>query len=118
MLCIQFSIGTFALYYLSLYPVEALPGVDGYLSRAWVWPIEDVFAYIILQAVGSVIGIGLIIRAYQIGDASYVAVCEYSIFIFAPLYAWFAFSEAVNGAQFIGICLIASAGVLIALRSS
>ena len=118
MLCIQFSIGTVALCYLSLNPIEALPGVDGYLSRGWVWPIDDALGYIILQAVGSVIGIGLIIRAYQIGDATYVAIYEYSIFIFAPLYAWFVFSEALSGAQFIGICLIASAGVLIALRSS
>ena len=103
--------------YLSLIPVEQLTGVDGYLNRRWVWPIDNAFEYILLQAVGSVIGIGLIIRAYQIGDASYVAVYEYSIFIFAPLYAWFAFSEALRGAQFIGICLIASAGILIAFRS-
>ena len=118
MLCIQFSIGTIVLCYFSLNPVEVLPGVDGYLSRGWVWPIDDAFEYILLQAVGSVIGIGLIIRAYQLGDASYVAVYEYSIFIFAPLYAWFAFSEVLSGAQFIGICLIASAGILIAFRSS
>ena len=118
MLCIQFSIGTIVLCYLSLIPVEQLPGVDGYLNRRWVWPIDNAFEYILLQAVGSVIGIGLIIRAYQIGDASYVAVYEYSIFIFAPLYAWFAFSEVLSGAQFIGICLIASAGILIAFRSS
>ena len=118
MLCIQFIIGTSALCYLTLNPVEAPSGVGGYLNRGWVSPFGDAFWYIILQAFGSVIGIGLIIRAYQIGDATYVAVYEYSIFIFAPLYAWFVFSEALSGAQFFGICLIASAGILIALRSS
>ena len=118
MLCIQLIMGTVALCYLSLNPVQALRGVEGYLNRGWVWPIDDAFAYIILQAIGSVIGIGLIIRAYQIGEASYVAVYEYSIFIFAPFYAWIVFSEALSAAQLIGICLITSAGVLSALRSS
>ena len=118
LLCIQFTMGSVALYYISLTPAEVLPGVEGYLSRGWVWPIHDAVGYIILQAFGSVIGIGLIIRAYQIGEASYVAVYEYSIFIFAPLYAWIVFSEALTAAQFTGICLIAAAGVLIALRSS
>ena len=39
MLYIQFSIGTIVLCYLSLNPVEVLPGVDGYLSRGWVCPL-------------------------------------------------------------------------------
>ena len=82
---LRYRIDTIVLCYINLNPVGVLLGVDGYLSQGLVWPIEDAFGYILLQAFGSVIRIGLINRAYQLRDASYVALHEYSIFIFAPL---------------------------------
>ena len=92
LLIIQFMMGSCALVILSIYGLDVSDGSEGFLLRGWVWPITEVLPYIGLQSLGSILGIGLIIRAYQIGDASYVAVYEYSVFVFAPLYAWLVFS--------------------------
>lgn len=118
LLTIQCIMGFCALVILSIYGPDVPYGSDGFLLRGWIWPITEVLPYIVLQSVGSILGIGLIIRAYQIGDASYVAVYEYSVFIFAPLYAWLVFSQDMTLVQASGIALIAGAGVLITLRST
>ena len=118
LLTIQCIMGFCALVILSIYGPDVPYGSDGFLLRGWIWPITEVLPYIVLQSVGSILGIGLIIRAYQIGDASYVAVYEYSVFVFAPLYAWLVFSQDMTLVQASGIALIAGAGVLITLRST
>ena len=118
LLTIQCIMGFCALVILSIYGPDVPYGSDGFLLRGWIWPITEVLPYIVLQSVGSILGIGLIIRAYQIGDASYVAVYEYSVFVFAPLYAWLMFSQDMTLVQASGIALIAGAGVLITLRST
>jgi drug/metabolite transporter (DMT)-like permease len=118
LLTIQCIMGFCALVILSIYGPDVPYGSDGFLLRGWIWPITEVLRYIVLQSVGSILGIGLIIRAYQIGDASYVAVYEYSVFVFAPLYAWLMFSQDMTLVQASGIALIAGAGVLITLRST
>ena len=118
LLTIQCIMGFCALVILSIYGPDVPYGSDGFLLRGWIWPITEVLPYIVLQSVGSILGIGLIIRAYQIWDASYVAVYEYSVFIFAPLYAWLVFSQDMTLVQASGIALIAGAGVLITLRST
>ena len=72
---------------------------------------------LVLQAVGSVAGVALIIRAYQTGAASQVAVLEYSALVFGPFFAWFLMGQEITIWQAGGIGLIASAGIIIALRS-
>ena len=109
-------IDTIVLCYINLNPVGLLLGVDGYLCRGWVWPIEDAFGYILLQAFGSVIGIGLIIRGYQPGMPLMWQSINIQFLSSHHFYAWFAFSEALSVAQFMSICLFASAEALIALR--
>ena len=59
----------------------------------------------------------MVIKAYQLGEPSYVSVFEYSVMIFGPLFAWLAFGQPVGGWQVLGILFIASAGIMIALRS-
>jgi drug/metabolite transporter (DMT)-like permease len=46
-----------------------------------------------------------------------VSVFEYSVMIFGPFFAWHLFGQPVGLWQAIGIAMIASAGVIIALRS-
>jgi len=89
----------------------------GFLSQRWVWPLLDVWPLIWLQAVGSLAGVWCIIKAYQLGEAGFVSVFEYSVMIFGPFFAWYLFGQPVGLWQAIGIALIASAGVIIALRS-
>jgi drug/metabolite transporter (DMT)-like permease len=89
----------------------------GFLTRRWVWPLVDVWPLLWLQAVGSLAGVWCIIKAYQIGEAGFVSVFEYSVMIFGPFFAWWLFAQPVGPWQAIGIGLIASAGLIIALRS-
>ena len=115
---IQAIIGALALAVLGQFEFSVPEGAAGFIQRGWVWPVTAALPFILLQAVGSVLGVGLIIRAYQIGTASYVAIYEYSVFISGPFFAWMLFGQTVTALQTGGIFLIAAAGIVIALRSS
>jgi len=109
--------GAAGLAWLALFPVETLPGPDGFVTRGWVWPMQRALPWVVVQAVGSVAGVFLIIKAYQQGEPSYVSVFEYSVMVFGPLFAWVAFGQPVGPWQVAGIALIAAAGAIIAVRS-
>lgn len=107
-----------ALGALALLRPELGLGGMAFLTRGWVWPMTDVLPYVALQAVGSAVGVALLNRAYQLGEASHVAVFEYSVMIFAPLFGWILLGQPVSVIQGLGIALIASAGIIIAVRSA
>ncbi len=111
------TMGALGLVALSLWPLDAVPGPDGFVSRGWVWPMWDAMPWVLLQAVGSVAGVYMIIKAYQLGEPSQVAVFEYSVMIFGPLYALAFFGQTLDPWQVMGVGLIMAAGVIIALRS-
>lgn len=118
LLIIQAIIGVIALGVLGQFEFTVPEGAAGFIQRGWVWPVTAALPFIFLQAAGSVLGVGLIIRAYQLGSASYVAVYEYSVFISGPFFAWILFGQTVTAVQAGGILLVAAAGILIAMRSS
>ena len=111
------TMGALGLAAMALWPMTPVPGPDGFVSRGWVWPMSQATPYVLLQAVGSVAGVFMIIKAYQLGEPSYVAVFEYSVMIFGPLYALFLFGQTMGAVQIAGVGLIVLAGVVIALRS-
>lgn len=114
MLGLSGAVGTAAL---AVWPIWQ-PGDEVlFVTRPWVWPMWDAVPLILLQAVGSVCGVFMIIKSYQLGEPSYVSVFEYSVMISGPLFAWIAFDQPVGGWQILGIAFIASAGSIIALRS-
>jgi drug/metabolite transporter (DMT)-like permease len=71
-----------------------------------------------VQAVGSLIGIGLIFQGYLLGEASHVGVFEYSLLVFASFWAWVLWGQEVPLLAIAGMVLIALAGAVIAVRSS
>ena len=103
---------------LSVFDVGTGAGGMAFLTRGWVWPMTDALPYVAMQAVGSAFGVALLNRAYQLGEASHVAVFEYSIMIFGPLFGWLLLAQPVTLLQGVGIALIASAGIIIAVRSA
>jgi len=113
----QMLTGAVALGVIGLIGPDVPQGADGFLLRPWVWEIGAVMPVIILQAVGSVLAVWMLTKAYQIGEASQVAVFEYSVMIFGPLFAWLLFAEAISLQQALGIVLIAAAGIVIAFKS-
>ena len=113
----QWVIGVIALLGLSIWAPIVPDGAAGFLLRGWVWPIALVFPYIVLQAVISVFGVFLLIRAYQWGEASQVSVLEYSIMIFGPFFGWLLMGQTITRTMIAGIVLIMIAGGIIAVRS-
>lgn len=93
-------------------------GADGFASRGWMPLSFDNFFWIGIQAVGTLIGIMCLFRGYQIGDASTVAVFEFSLLIFASGWAWYLWGQAVTPLGLVGMALIIASGVVVALRKT
>ncbi|WP_425041097.1 DMT family transporter [Primorskyibacter sp. S187A] len=104
---------------IGLAALGVLGAAEGdFVTRGWVWPMAPLsWAILAVQAVGAVIGVGFLFRAYSLGDASYVTVFEYSVFVFGAFFAWLFFGELVSATAAIGIALICGAGIVIALRA-
>lgn len=101
-----------------LVSAEAPIGHAGFALRTWGPLDASMMFWITVQAVGSLIGIALIFRGYQLGEASQVAVFEYSLLVFASFWAFVLWGQSVEPMAFAGMALIACAGAVIAMRSS
>lgn len=89
----------------------------GFVLRSW-GPLDGAMLFWFgVQAVGSLLGIALIFRGYLLGEASQVAVFEYSLLVFASFWAWMLWGQSVPPLALLGMGLIAAAGAVIALRS-
>lgn len=113
----QGVLGSLVLLALAVFQPDVGEGGMAFLTRGWVWPIWDALPYLMVQVFGAVLGVGLLNRAYQLGDASHVAVFEYTIMIFGPVAAWFFLGQSIGPSQLIGILFIVGAGIIIAIRS-
>jgi drug/metabolite transporter (DMT)-like permease len=102
---------------LMVLPAGGPLGFDGFVLRGWVPLTGAMWFWISVQAVGSIIGIGLIFRGYLLGEAGYVAVFEYALLVFASFWAWVLWGQTVGPLALVGMALIAGAGAVIALRS-
>ncbi len=91
-------------------------GADGWVSRGWMPLSGTMLFWIALQAVGTLIGILFIFRGYQIGEASSVAVFEFSLLVFASGWAWYIWDQTITPLAFFGMALIILSGVVIAMR--
>ncbi|HCP82222.1 MAG TPA: EamA/RhaT family transporter [Octadecabacter sp.] len=110
--------GLIGLTVLSIWPLDAPTGVDGWLHRGWV-PVDSRMVWVTLaQAVGSIIGVGLLTRGYQLGEASYVAINEYSLIVFAAVFGWIMWGQTLGVIALIGVACIIASGSIIALRAS
>ncbi|QFT57418.1 Riboflavin transporter [Sulfitobacter sp. THAF37] len=112
------ALGIFGLIGMVLVPGTGAPeGHAGFVLRD-AGPVDATMLFwIFVQAVGSLIGIGLIFRGYLLGEASHVAVFEYALLVFASFWAWVLWGQTVPPLGLAGMALIACAGSIIALRS-
>jgi len=102
---------------LMILPAGGPEGFEGFVLRGWVPLTASMWFWIAVQAIGSIIGIGLIFRGYLLGEAGYVAVFEYSLLVFASFWAWILWDQSVGPLALLGMALIAGAGAVITLRS-
>ena len=111
------SFGGVGLIILGLYPQDVPTGADGFILRGWVTPNATFLTWTAVQAFGSIVAIGCLIRAYQLADASFVSVFEYSVMVFGPVAGFFLFGQTLNTVALFGVAMILVAGTIIALRA-
>ena len=109
--------GAIGIAALALFPAETAGRADAFLLTGWVAPSPTFLFWTAVQAVGSLAGVVFIVRAYQLGEASYVGIFEYSLLVFVAGWAFVLFGEGIDAQGAVGILLIIVSGAVIALRS-
>jgi len=110
-------LGLIGMIVLQIWPVAVPEGTAGFVQRGPVWPSTSFLFWTFVQAAGSLLGVGMMIRAYQLADASRVSVFEYVILPASALWGWLIWGEVLTLLAAAGMGLIAAAGIMIALRS-
>jgi drug/metabolite transporter (DMT)-like permease len=109
-------IGLVGMTAMALLAPEAAAGAEGFLLRGAAWPSATVWFWVAVQSAGSLLGVGLLVRGYQLTEASQASVFEYSVLPAAALWGWLLWGQVPGVAAAAGMGLIVAAGVLIALR--
>ncbi len=110
-------VGLGGMAVLALWPVPVPEGAAAFLARGPVWPTGSFLFWTFVQAAGSLLGVGLAIRAYQIADPGRVSVLEYVILPASAVWGWVLWGERLEAPAWAGMALIAAAGTMIALRA-
>lgn len=110
-------LGGIGMVVLWVYPVPVAEGTAGFLTRGPVWPGPEFWFWTFIQAAGSLVGVGLMIRAYQITDASKASVLEYVILPASAFWTWVLWGTGLAPMAVVGMVLITLAGAMIALRA-
>lgn len=110
-------IGAVGMVALWLYPIAVPVGAEGFLQRGPVWPSATFYFWTFVQAAGSLMGVGMMIRAYQITDASKASVLEYMILPASAFWTWALWGTGLAPLAVVGMALIVAAGSMIALRA-
>lgn len=107
-------IGLIGMAVLWAFPLPVPDGPDGFLQRGPVWPTGTFLWWTFVQAAGSLLGVGMIVKAYQIAEASRVSVFEYVILPASAAWGFVLWGETLSWMAVAGMGLIVLAGVLIA----
>ena len=110
--------GMVGMAVLWAFPVAVPEGAEGFLQRGAVWPSGSFLWWTFVQAAGSLLGVGMIVKAYQIAEASKVSVFEYVILPASAAWGFVLWGERLAWLAVAGMALIVLAGVLIARQSS
>lgn len=108
--------GAIGMLILAVFPLVAATGTDGFLMRGWVMPNGPFLFWTFVQAAGSLLGVGMMIRAYQITEAGRASVIEYIILPASAFWSWALWGEVLQPLAVAGMVLIVVAGTMIALR--
>lgn len=107
-------LGLIGMIVLAMVPVAVPEGPAQFLLRGPVWPTESFLLWTFVQAAGSLMAVGLAIKAYQIAEAAKVSVFEYIILPASAFWTWVLWGEVLAWYAWIGMALIVVAGVMIA----
>jgi drug/metabolite transporter (DMT)-like permease len=106
--------GAVGMAVLAAFPVAVPEGAAGFVQRGPVAPSGTFWFWTFVQAAGSLVAVGMMIRAYQIAAAARVSVLEYVILPASAFWGWVLWGERLGAMAVAGMGLIAAAGLLIA----
>ena len=108
-------IGALGMIWLTLWPIDVPQGPEYFLQRGPVWPTPAFWLWTFVQAAGSLLGVGLMIRGYQITSASKASVLEYIILPASAFWSYVIWGQTLGWMAWTGMGLIVLAGTVIAL---
>lgn len=100
----------------SLLPLDVPEGPAGFVLRGWVWPSGWFYLLTAVTGLGGVLGMGLLIRAYQMAEASRVSIFEYAVLPIAAGWGWLLWGDTVSWVGAAGMALIVAAGSMTLMR--
>lgn len=107
--------GAIGMAVLVAFPQIVPAGTDGFVLRGPVIPTPAFWFWTFIQAAGSLFGVGMAIRAYQLTQVGKASVLEYLILPASAIWAFVLWGEGLDWVALSGMALIAVAGALIAL---
>ncbi len=107
--------GAIGMAVLVAFPQIVPAGTDGFVLRGPVIPTPAFWFWTFIQAAGSLFGVGMAIRAYQLTQVGKASVLEYLILPASAIWAFVLWGEGLDWVALSGMALIAAAGALIAL---
>jgi drug/metabolite transporter (DMT)-like permease len=102
---------------LAIWPQAAPKGEAGFVLHGLVAPSATFWFWTFVQATGSLVAIGAMVRGYQLAEASRVAIFEYSVLPATALWTWLIWGDVPGTRAILGMALIFVAGSVIALRA-
>jgi len=107
-----------ALYYADgSHTVETHPSL-AFLTRGWISPTPHDLILMMTCGVVAALGLWLLTQAYRIAAASTVAPFEYMGLIWSVLWGWIFWRDWPDAQGWLGIGIIAGAGIFVLLRES
>ena len=107
----------FMVTFIPVLPFSAeLKAANPFVLSGWVQLTSVILVMIGITSLTHILAMTSSIRAYQIADSSFVAPFEYTYLVFAILIDYIVWQYLPNTEGLIGLTMVISAGVLIAIR--
>jgi len=108
-------LGGIGLGLLTLFPMQG-EGPLAFILRGPAVPSNEVLFWVFAQAFGSLVGVSLMVKGYQLADATRAAVFEYIVLPAAALWGFLLWGEVPGLREWAGMGLIWLAGLAIVAR--
>ena len=110
-------VGAFMVTFIPVLPFSAeLKAANPFVLSGWLQLTSVILVMIGITSLTHILAMTSSIRAYQIADSSFVAPFEYTYLVFAILIDYIVWQYLPNTEGLIGLTMVISAGVLIAIR--
>ena len=112
-------VGALMVTFIPILPIPVdVKVANSFAFSGWVQLTSSIIIMIGITSLTHILAMTASIRAYQLAESSFVAPFEYTYLIFAILIDYTVWQYIPNTQGIIGVAMIISAGVIIALRES